>query len=213
MFKPRLGTIDGSIAFQSFIRAVQKQREALLAIAVDAVGLTVLLLLCVTVLRLTLPEAALGQTQWQRQLARAFVPEGWAFFTRDPREAMTRAYVASPQGGWSAANTADIRGPGWNLNGADRTPRLAEIALRQMTAVIKPDAWRDCDRSLTQCLKDRPLSPVAATLHLPVPMCGIVALQKSRPIPWEWRHAYYQTHMPSKIALLNITCEVGHAQG
>jgi antimicrobial peptide system SdpA family protein len=138
-----------------------------------------------------------------RDVVRSFFPEGWAFFTRDPREPATRAYVRKD--GWRPA-AAGANGEPRHLFGLRRTPRARIGELNDIMQHLPQGAWRDCAGGWQSCLESTPPS-VTLVSHAAEPnLCGRVGLIRHRPVPWAWSTAVTPDRMPSQVIALDITC-------
>ena len=104
------------------------------------------------------------------------------------------------------ANPADHRAVPWR--GAIRGVRNRGVVLAHVLSAIPDDAWQACATSLTACWKAYSTKPVPVRLavHDNTGLCGQVVLQKQPALPWAWRNARSRTHMPSRIAVVNIDC-------
>jgi antimicrobial peptide system SdpA family protein len=134
-----------------------------------------------------------------------FVPEGWAFFTRDPREPRLLPYRRGTDGIWAYAHAgphADIR----NVFGLDRISRAQGVEIGLLLGEFADTAWRTCTDAPTLCLDDQPPS-VPITNHSPAPtLCGDVGLVRQEPVPWAWARVGSETTMPSTVVRLDIRC-------
>jgi len=149
-----------------------------------------------------LPEDAFGVGAYSRTIVRTLLPEGWAFFTRNPRERVDYFYEVRGNGELAAANSTDQRGP----LGISRKYRLRSIELTALVGQIPESAWVSCRSSLSDCL--RQTSP---ELSLPIMMnvpsyCGRAVIQSRQPIPWAWRKSYWSIDMPSRFVRVNAVC-------
>jgi antimicrobial peptide system SdpA family protein len=131
-------------------------------------------------------------------------PEGWAFFTRDPREA--RMFVfARDGGGWRSALLAP-HGQPHNLMGWNRKSRAQGVEAALLVDGTSREAWRPCEGRLDACLDA--LGPGMATRNRsPRPtLCGTVAVVYRPPVPWAWLPQRDRVQMPSRILPLEVSC-------
>jgi antimicrobial peptide system SdpA family protein len=133
-----------------------------------------------------------------RAVARALVPEGWAFFTRDPRRPSPVAYDTARNGQWRPAPPRS-RGPA-GLDKRDRA-RAAEIAL--LTHRLDGADWTKCDGEPATCLASAPATPVANTATVRT-LCGDIGIVLQEVLPWAWNDL--PTVLPSRVARLTVTC-------
>ncbi|GGO21744.1 SdpA family antimicrobial peptide system protein [Micromonospora parathelypteridis] len=147
--------------------------------------------------RAVLPVAAMPAPPG-RSVARALVPEGWAFFTRDPRRPSPVAYAADRDGRWRLASGGS-RGPA-GLDKRDRA-RSAEISL--LTRRLHGSAWTECDGEPSTCLAAAPATAVANTATVRT-LCGDTGIVLQEVLPWAWNDL--PTVLPSRVARLTVTC-------
>lgn len=132
------------------------------------------------------------------------LPEGWAFFTRSPREADLLPFTQAADGGWRLALRSPHAEPR-NLFGLNRASRAQGVELGLVEGAIAQDAWKDCTQPVTACLAG--LTPVAVENRSPSPtLCGPVGLAQQPPVPWAWSRDGSTTTMPSKVVRLEMRC-------
>jgi antimicrobial peptide system SdpA family protein len=131
-------------------------------------------------------------------------PEGWGFFTRNPR--LPNPYVYRRQGeGWVRVGEAGNRFA--SLLGLKRDSRAQGIELERLLARLPAGAWKACEGGLEACLAGEP----PFTIPVPNPMrvrslCGELAVEAKEPVPWAWSRSAGSIRMPSKVALLKVSC-------
>ncbi|WP_228558196.1 SdpA family antimicrobial peptide system protein [Myxococcus sp. AB056] len=135
------------------------------------------------------------------------LPEGWAFFTRDPREDRTLPYLRTPEGQWVWASNA----PNFQLQnafGINRVSRAQSVELGILTNDAAALEQVACNEAPSTCLER---APVAKTLRNKSPrptMCGELGLVFQRTIPWAWSRTHQDKPitLPSKVLRLNVEC-------
>jgi antimicrobial peptide system SdpA family protein len=138
--------------------------------------------------------------------ARPILPEGWSFFTRDPREADILIFRLSDGGGWQSVRSGPYAQ--WrHAFGWSRRPRTQGLELGIILATLTRADWHSC-RTTEACL--------AETLHAeaivvsnpsPVPsLCGKLALIKASPVPWAWARNLGRFHQPEAVAFVVSGC-------
>jgi len=157
-----------------------------------------------------LPEDAFGVSNYSRNVVRTLLPEGWAFFTRNPRERVDHLYEVRANGELVAGNPADER----SLLGFDRKPRLRSAELAGLVSKVPESAWISCRASLNECLRqESPELQISITMNVPA-FCGRAVIQSRTPVPWAWRKSYDSIHMPSRFVRVNVDCKgAGAARG
>jgi len=141
-----------------------------------------------------------------------FLPQGWAFFTRNPQEAQIQLYQKSPDAKWEKIHHYHSNPS--NLIGLDRD--MSRL-LMEITYI-----FNDIDRS---CFYDCESNNQYATIALDCPalfsdplefnnifnaplFCGEYLLTSQKTIPWAWTHNRKKIMMPNKSILLNIRCDL-----
>ena len=135
----------------------------------------------------------------------AVVPEGWGFFTRDPREVRLLPYVREA-GAWRAAREGP-NGEPRNAFGFNRAARAQGVEMGLLETSIPTKAWKACATEIAACL-DRISAPVQVGNPTPAPtLCGDVGLVHRDPLPWAWAGSEPdETSMPSKVVRLTVKC-------
>jgi antimicrobial peptide system SdpA family protein len=134
----------------------------------------------------------------------AIVPQGWAFFTRDPQEASWLVY--RPDGDrW-------VRALGTNsdaqyLFGLDRTQRAQEMELQSLLGQVPSSAWVSGRSKVSGPSAGEIRRVVAVNNTAPRPsICGEVAVHKRETIPWAWSRSRATIAMPSTTARMHVRC-------
>lgn len=128
------------------------------------------------------------------------LPQGWAFFTKDPTEAEVHAYVER-DGIWvpieSAQNIADSVG-------ITRHNRAVSAQVATLVASLDvEDAECDSDANLQECASAAPRTQQSFDDNRP-PVCEPLLLRTMKPVPFA-----YGTRvgtMPSSVTVVNIEC-------
>ena len=137
---------------------------------------------------------------------RYFAPEGWAFFTRDPREERYDAFTLL-SGEWRGALLGPHSRPS-NWFGLDRASTAQGVEIGLLLANIPEHDWHACRAEPTRCLAELGVPESPATVnHSPEPtLCGDVGLSLQRPVPWAWSRSKTKIVMPSRVLRLRISC-------
>lgn len=136
-----------------------------------------------------------------RDTVRRFVPEGWAFFTKNPRDPFPRVYRLESQNRWRDATKESFARPSYFM-GLDRSGRGQGPELAILMAGIPKDSWRSCERDPSVCLAGESETTLANTSHRTI--CGEIGFVIQNVLPWAWRNL--PTVMPSKVARARVTC-------
>lgn len=132
------------------------------------------------------------------------LPQGWAFFTRDPRLADISPFVKTSDGLWHPARSTSRLWPHppnfsrrWKLPGVEVGIILGDL--------IDPP-WHACQGPPNSCLENAPSGGTADNSFSHATLCGDVGLVRQALIPWAWREAAQETVMPSDVLRLQISC-------
>lgn len=133
---------------------------------------------------------------------RTMAPQGWAFFTRDPREADID--VRAAEAAWTSL--LHPNNSTFSLLGASRDARAQRIELGMLSTRIPSAKWVRCKGDPAICLEES-----RVVLHLendyPIPtLCGDLGFVKAPPVPWAWSGTERSIHMPSKISRVTVSC-------
>jgi antimicrobial peptide system SdpA family protein len=137
---------------------------------------------------------------WVRQL----LPEGWAFFTRSPREADVAPVIRTGHGRWRDALLGPHAEPR-NAFGFARRSRAQGVELGMLSGSLRKDAWTDCRGPVDACLERATAVGVANTAPAPT-LCGAVGLVSRPPVPWAWSRSSREITMPARVARLEVSC-------
>jgi antimicrobial peptide system SdpA family protein len=130
------------------------------------------------------------------------VPEGWGFFTRDPREPDIALYEQR-QGVWQKAAHMPIARAS-NLFGIDRFPRAQSVEIGMILSDLdRPNAWRACDGDLVTCLNAAPKIALRHRWKYPV-LLGTVAFVRQEPVPWAWAGSRDRITMPRFVLVTSL---------
>ncbi|MEU4996198.1 SdpA family antimicrobial peptide system protein [Streptomyces sp. NPDC021622] len=137
----------------------------------------------------------------------AFVPQGWAFFTKDPQSEQFGAY--RPHGGGARPQNLSLtpQGKAENLFGLSRRQRAQ--GPEEALLASKVHHWETCEGSNDDCLRTAAARPAAAVTNpSPVPsLCGDVIVTNQRPVPWAYRDLLSDTSRVTRAAHLRIRCD------
>ena len=138
--------------------------------------------------------------------ARQVLPEGWSFFTRDPREKDVLLFTRSPERRWGSAHVGPYARPRW-VFGWSRRPRAQGLELGLLLASVTKDDWRPCD-AIDACLGSAEGSPSVVVENIsPVPtLCGDLALVSAEPVPWAWARNLGRFHQPQSVVFVHAEC-------
>jgi sporulation delaying protein A len=135
---------------------------------------------------------------------RQLLPEGWAFFTRDPREADVLLFRRAGDG-WERAEVGSYAQAKFAF-GWSRRPRAQGLELALLLASTTKEDWRPCT-AISDCLAASRAEPISIPDRSPVPtLCGQVALVKANPVPWAWARHVGADHRAESVVFLSVQC-------
>ena len=152
----------------------------------------------------SLPYNPISLSKKSRTNLAVLIPQGWAFFTRDPREATVVIYRVHQ-------NELELAIPpnasGINLFGALRTTRAMGIEMGALSTQIKEEQWQSCEQSIKHCFRQNEVAavPVINKAYRPT-FCGEYYLTMEEPVPWAWSGSFSQIEMPCKFVKINALC-------
>lgn len=182
------------------ISPARAQRLALLIFAVS----TCWVIIALYALDSALPANTLRlPLQKQLQLAR-IIPQGWGFFTRNPREPIVLVYRKS-DGEWQPAWLGP-QGRARYLFGFNRRPRAQGVELGLLFEDIPRDGWRSCRGSPAECLAEvQPLGAIENTSPRGS-LCGLIGFVRREPVPWAWSRSSRPIVMPAEVLAMEVRC-------
>lgn len=136
---------------------------------------------------------------------RTWFPQGWCFFTRNPREDRLFALQGGADGKFTTVLASQSEWPR-RFAGFDRRERAVWIEAGILFASVPPTEWTECKKRPAACLAE--LGPRRKILNpSPQPrLCGKIGLIRRRILPWAWAHARAKLEMPSKVVLVEVEC-------
>ncbi len=133
-----------------------------------------------------------------------WIPEGWAFFTRDPREADLFVFSRRASG-WVNASLGPHSRPS-NAFGLNRASRAQAIESGMLIGRLPKSAWRDCKGEPSACLDAAPVQALVSNSAGRPTLCGSIGFVLQKPLPWAWSRSRHKTIMPSQVMRLEIQC-------
>jgi len=153
----------------------------------------------------SLPDSPLRPSLRFRQDVIAIAPQGWAFFTRDPREPVDRIYARS-ESGWVQVTYTNSSARNWL--GLKRDARALNVELASLLSEVDSSQWGDCPGQLESCLRKRDVPAVAVVNRSSIrALCGEILVERRPPAPWAWSRAKRPVLLDSKVARLEVRCD------
>lgn len=132
---------------------------------------------------------------------KVLIPEGWGFFTRDPRE--ERLYVFR----CDSLNLKYVPNDNFSFEsffGASKKSRVYNLELGRLVSSIEKSDWHSWKSKNTWCPMDLPTIYQLNTQRSPL-ICGEFYVVKREPVPWAWASSNHVS-MPGSIVKINIIC-------
>jgi antimicrobial peptide system SdpA family protein len=135
-----------------------------------------------------------------------FIPQGWGFFTRDPREPRFTFFEKRNERWEPISNNVNAHWTnafGWSRrsDAEDRKwYRIVEQANRKAN-------WVSCEKkkNLESCLKKtQPI--VVQNGKATSSWCGTLGVVSQKPVPWAWTQSGKAIHMPRQVITLRTLC-------
>ncbi|MDX3853407.1 SdpA family antimicrobial peptide system protein [Streptomyces sp. AK02-01A] len=170
-----------------------------------AVAVCVILSLYVAQVHLPRNVLTLPGQQAVTPVANSVAAQGWAFFTKSPRDPALIPYIQ--RGGvWRNELLAPHSEPR-NAFGFDRRSRSQGIEIAMLSLEAPKEAkWKECSGDLPTCLASAHV-PVATSNRSPEPsLCGRVALVQEAPTPFAWRDLRAEKLIPKSVLALEVAC-------
>jgi antimicrobial peptide system SdpA family protein len=137
---------------------------------------------------------------------RVLLPEGFGFFTRNPRESRLSFYRRSDRG-WETASV----GPSQKVTyafGWVRAVRAQNIEAGLLLQELpRPSRWKRCQQDPITCLSSAPTSEAIANPSPAPTLCGEIAFVEQESLPWAWASRGAKVNMPSRVIRTTIRCE------
>ncbi|WAS84895.1 MULTISPECIES: SdpA family antimicrobial peptide system protein [unclassified Corallococcus] len=138
---------------------------------------------------------------------RLVLPEGWAFFTRDPRDERILSYLRTPGGQWVRANQTPNFQPR-NAFGIDRAARAQGVEMGLLLEATRQLGRHACEEDPLKCLERAPSERTLRNESPNPTFCGQLGIVFQPAVPWAWSrsHRGKAVVMPSKVLRLDVEC-------
>ncbi len=129
-----------------------------------------------------------------------FMPQGWGFFTRNPREAMIDAY-SYKKGELKLLTVSNLSAYNWF--GLSRKTRLVGFELSNLLGVVPEEAWKDGINDFRTCIPQKiyVVRPTGTLKNYPP---GEYILHQYKPIPFSWASHGQNETKPFLVAHIRV---------
>ncbi|AYD89974.1 SdpA family antimicrobial peptide system protein [Actinomyces lilanjuaniae] len=139
------------------------------------------------------------------RIVRTFTMQGWAFFTKSPRDDFIVPYKFDEREGvWHSAARGPAVQPRY-VFGLNRESRLTEFDIQEIIGLSADDDWVGCENvsKFESCLEGA--STTTMMVGKENQICGSVAIVEAPPVPWMYRK--HLNGMPGRVLFVNTICE------
>lgn len=157
----------------------------------------------------SVPSNPLKPSQKTVMNMRTLIPQGWSFFTKNPRE-VSPIIFKKYDGQWEniSYKNASYR----NLFGLSRKSRSLMVSLGNKTGKIPKQDWGEYPIEIKKTYKSSYLDKFdipnfSVITDKPNKLCGDILVLEKEYIPWAWSRNSENLNMPAKAIILNIECE------
>ena len=151
-----------------------------------------------------LPFNAVPLPLEQKVLISRWLPQGWNFFTRDPREPAERFYLRDGDGSWVDATL----GPNMSrpsLFGLGRRARAQLVESAILIYDIPAREFHECHGAVEHCLEGIDSDRVVANPSPEPTLCGTIGFSFREPVPWAWARSSAQS-TTTRVLRIKVKC-------
>lgn len=143
----------------------------------------------------------------KKVIFKSIFPEGFSFFTRDPREPQAMIFTAKSKEDLMEINRSSLK----SFFGFSRYGRALTIELGIILSSIQDQKWFDCYNVDSKgCFENEDMPIYYLKNSAPNPLiCGEFFIKITEPVPWAWSSSFKrnQREMPYKIVKVFIECD------
>jgi antimicrobial peptide system SdpA family protein len=167
-------------------------------------------LVCLTVILIAAyPAVNFNPTKFpaseqQTSTIQMLLPEGFAFFTRNPRERDLYVYERTDST-WASAVLGPKSRPA-NLFGMSRRSRTQSVETALLLRKAGSEVWTDCEEEPTTCFSELSVQDTVANPQPTPTVCGVAGFARKEPVPWAWSDNEDTLTMPSAVTKLDVSC-------
>jgi antimicrobial peptide system SdpA family protein len=134
---------------------------------------------------------------------RMLFPQGWAFFTKSPRDENIQIYQLV--NGKLEVMPGQRQATFEHLMGVKRDARAMSVEYATMLYDIPPTKWVKCEVNPSEFIKKHPMAAVKVKNKTPLALLhGDIYLISQATVPWAWAKFAKNVTLPSNILHLNI---------
>lgn len=148
----------------------------------------------------SMPESVLTPNYELRASVNALVPEGWSFFTRNPRSEMADIYKIE---GYKITRLSLSNAESENLFGLSRKSRKIGMELSLIANKVTVDDWKLIPAISLENLPKN-FKPLRAEKDFYFIKKGKYVISVYDPIPWAWAKSKNNIHRKIKSTFINV---------
>ncbi|PDY26976.1 SdpA family antimicrobial peptide system protein [Bacillus thuringiensis] len=132
------------------------------------------------------------------------LPQGWGFFSKDPRENQVGLYA-------EGKDSLEVLWPNMkakNVFGLYRKGRSQGVEMGTLTSKIKEQDWMECSEgNLQTCKKKADEKPIKLDNPVTYPLlCGGYYMTKEKPVPWNYYKYSDSAYKVTNIVKVDVAC-------
>jgi antimicrobial peptide system SdpA family protein len=131
------------------------------------------------------------------------LPEGWAFFTRNPREEQLSIYTINKDKSISFVSMKNMEAK--NLFGLNRVSRYTLDKMGTVIGQLPNGYWKTIINSDSLNFHIDSLSIFSVKISRPA-LCGKYLIEKKPTMPWSYYSSSKNIHLPSKYIIVKFDC-------
>lgn len=133
----------------------------------------------------------------------ALLPQGWGFFSKNPREPISGLYSANN-------DSLEVQWPNMspkNLFGIYRKGRAQAVDMGLIMSKISKDKWTTCNNSSIDTCKEKVLNSISIKNNAKNPLiCGEYYITRESIVPWNYAKYSKRSYEINKLVKVNIKC-------
>ncbi|WP_338473376.1 SdpA family antimicrobial peptide system protein (plasmid) [Niallia sp. XMNu-256] len=163
----------------------------------------ILLLVVMLSIISALPQNPLTLNKTNDTLFSQLLPQGWGFFSKNPREEFLNVYSTNSE---ISAQWPNMKLT--NLFGVDRTGRAQGTELGLIIPELQETDFKECNKDIDDCIADmKDVQPIEIYNSTPKKtLCGEQYITLQEPMPWAWSSSTERTYKSSKLAKVELVC-------
>lgn len=130
-----------------------------------------------------------------------FLPQGWAFFTRNPREELVSIYKVE-NGNFEELNIRN--GSAEYFFGLNRKPRVKGYEISLILSEIPPKSYQHGSYNMLPEIDTSDILDIQLKYPLKTIENGIYLIKVYEPIPWAWSMYEQSQNRPTQYAIVRI---------